>query len=33
LLPQTAGLGFGFDERALARYALKDGNSSWKVMK
>ena len=33
LLPQTPGLGFGFDEKALALYALKDGNSSWKVLK
>jgi len=33
LLPETPGLGFGFDEKALALYALKDGNSSWKVLK
>jgi len=33
LLPQTAGLGFGFDEKALAHYALKDGKSSWKMLK
>ena len=33
LLPLTPGLGFGFDEKALALYALKDGNSSWKVLK
>jgi L-alanine-DL-glutamate epimerase-like enolase superfamily enzyme len=33
LLPETPGLGFEFDERALARYALEDGNSSWKVLK
>jgi L-alanine-DL-glutamate epimerase-like enolase superfamily enzyme len=32
LLPQTPGLGFGFDEKALARYALTDGKSSWKVL-
>ncbi|HEX4798694.1 MAG TPA: mandelate racemase/muconate lactonizing enzyme family protein [Burkholderiales bacterium] len=33
LMPETPGLGFGFDEKALARYALKDGKSSWKVLK
>ena len=33
LLPETPGLGFGFDEKALALFALKDGNSSWKVLK
>ena len=33
LLPETPGLGFGFDEKVLALYALKDGNSSWKVLK
>src|SRR6266481_6001781 len=34
LIPETPGLGFGFDEEALARYALKDGkSSSWKVLK
>lgn len=33
ILPVTAGLGFGFDERAVARYALKDGSAAWKVLK
>jgi L-alanine-DL-glutamate epimerase-like enolase superfamily enzyme len=33
ILPASPGLGFGFDERAVARYALKDGNSGWKVLK
>ncbi len=33
LLPETPGLGFGFDEKALALYALKDGNSAWKLLK
>ena len=33
LLPKTPGLGFGFDEKALASYALKDGNSAWRVLK
>ncbi len=33
LLPETSGLGFGFDEKALARYTLKDGSSVWKVLK
>jgi hypothetical protein len=33
ILPKTPGLGFGFDEKAVARYALKDGNSVWKVLK
>jgi L-alanine-DL-glutamate epimerase-like enolase superfamily enzyme len=33
LLPTTPGLGFGFDERAVARYALKDEGVVWKVLK
>ncbi|HMK23748.1 MAG TPA: mandelate racemase/muconate lactonizing enzyme family protein [Terriglobales bacterium] len=33
VLPSTAGLGFGFDERAIARYALKDGSAAWRVLK
>src|SRR6267378_1100899 len=33
ILPKTPGLGFGFDEGAVARYALKDGKSVWKVMR
>jgi L-alanine-DL-glutamate epimerase-like enolase superfamily enzyme len=33
ILPTSPGLGFGFDERAVARYALKDRNSTWKVLK
>ncbi|HUL91162.1 MAG TPA: mandelate racemase/muconate lactonizing enzyme family protein [Burkholderiales bacterium] len=33
ILPTTPGLGFGFDERAVARYALKDGSAAWKVLK
>jgi len=32
VLPGAAGLGFGFDERAVSRYALKDG-AVWKVLK
>jgi L-alanine-DL-glutamate epimerase-like enolase superfamily enzyme len=33
LLPKTAGLGFGFDEKAVARYALKTGKSAWTVLR
>ncbi|HZF19715.1 MAG TPA: mandelate racemase/muconate lactonizing enzyme family protein [Burkholderiales bacterium] len=33
VLPTSPGLGFGFDERAVSRYALKDGNTVWKVLK
>jgi hypothetical protein len=33
ILPISPGLGFGFDERAVARYALKDGSAVWKVLK
>ncbi|HTQ74235.1 MAG TPA: mandelate racemase/muconate lactonizing enzyme family protein [Burkholderiales bacterium] len=33
ILPAAAGLGFGFDERAIARYALKDGSAAWRVLK
>jgi len=33
VLPASPGLGFGFDERAVARYALKGGNSVWKTLK
>jgi L-alanine-DL-glutamate epimerase-like enolase superfamily enzyme len=33
ILPTSPGLGFAFDEKAVARYALKVGNSVWKVLK
>ena len=33
ILPKTPGLGFGFDEKAVARYGLEDGNAVWKVLK
>ncbi len=33
VLPTSPGLGFGFDERAVSRYALKDGKAVWKVPK
>src|SRR5258706_5781557 len=33
ILPRTPGLGFGFDEGAVTRYALKDGKSVWKVIR
>ena len=33
LLPTRPGLGFDFDEKAVARYALKDGESPWKVLR
>lgn len=33
ILPTTPGLGFGFDEKAVSRYALKDGSAAWKVVK
>ena len=33
VLPSSPGLGFGFDDRAVSRYALKDGNAVWKVLK
>jgi L-alanine-DL-glutamate epimerase-like enolase superfamily enzyme len=33
VLPTSPGLGFGFDERAVSRYALKDGKTGWKVLK
>ncbi len=33
VLPTSPGLGFAFDEKAVARYALKDGNAGWKVLK
>lgn len=29
-LPRTAGLGFEFDEKAVARYALRDAKAIWK---
>jgi L-alanine-DL-glutamate epimerase-like enolase superfamily enzyme len=32
ILPTAAGLGFNFDERAVARYALKDGKSAWRAL-
>jgi L-alanine-DL-glutamate epimerase-like enolase superfamily enzyme len=33
VLPSSPGLGFGFDEKAVTRYALKDGNAVWKTIK
>jgi L-alanine-DL-glutamate epimerase-like enolase superfamily enzyme len=33
VLPSSPGLGFGFDEKAVARYAIKDGSAAWKVLK
>ncbi len=30
ILPKSPGLGFRFDEKAVARHALKDGKSVWK---
>jgi L-alanine-DL-glutamate epimerase-like enolase superfamily enzyme len=33
ILPSTAGLGFRFDEKAVARYALKEGKLAWKVLR
>jgi len=33
VLPTSPGLGFAFDERAVSRYALKDGKTVWKVLK
>jgi L-alanine-DL-glutamate epimerase-like enolase superfamily enzyme len=33
ILPSSSGLGFGFDERAVARYALKEGEAVWNVLK
>jgi len=33
ILPKTPGLGFGFDEKAVARYALKDGQLVWNMLK
>ena len=33
ILPSSPGLGFGFDEREIARYALKEGGAAWKVLK
>src|SRR5258706_2229973 len=33
ILPKSPGLGFRFDEKAVARHALKDGKSGWKVLK
>jgi L-alanine-DL-glutamate epimerase-like enolase superfamily enzyme len=33
VLPTSPGLGFAFDERAVSRYALKDGKTAWKVLK
>src|SRR5260370_3190629 len=33
VLAKTPGLGFRFDENAVARYALKDGKSPWHVVK
>jgi L-alanine-DL-glutamate epimerase-like enolase superfamily enzyme len=33
ILPSSSGLGFGFDERAVARYALKEGGAVWNALK
>jgi L-alanine-DL-glutamate epimerase-like enolase superfamily enzyme len=33
ILPAAPGLGFGFDEKAVSRYALKDGGTAWKALK
>jgi len=33
VLPATPGLGFGFDEKAVARYTLGTGKSAWNVLK
>jgi len=33
VLPTAPGLGFGFDEKALARYTLGSGKSAWNVLK
>ena len=33
ILPTSPGLGFGFDEKAVQRYALKDGSSAWTILK
>lgn len=33
ILPTSPGLGFGFDEKAVSRYALKEGSAAWKVLK
>ena len=33
LLPKTPGLGFGFDEKSVARFALGSGKSAWKVLR
>lgn len=33
LLPATPGLGFDFDEEAVAHYAIKDGNVPWKLLR
>lgn len=32
VLPTAPGLGFNFDEKAVVRYALKDGKSAWRVL-
>ncbi|HKW39006.1 MAG TPA: mandelate racemase/muconate lactonizing enzyme family protein [Burkholderiales bacterium] len=33
ILPTSPGLGFAFDERAVARYALKNGSAVWRVLR
>lgn len=33
VLPKTPGLGFRFDEKAVERYSLRDGRSTWKVLR
>jgi L-alanine-DL-glutamate epimerase-like enolase superfamily enzyme len=33
VLPTSPGLGFAFDEKAVSRYAVRDGSAIWKVLK
>ncbi len=33
LLPKTPGLGFGFDEKAVARYGVRRGRATWTVIR
>ena len=32
-LPRAAGLEFAFDEKAVARYAVKRGRATWTVIR
>jgi len=32
VLPVTPGLGFGFDEKAVTRYALGADKAAWRVL-